>query len=350
MAPNEAPIRTKLMAGAGLVCISTTMGVLYKASQAATGGFQFSTTSAITIAEGIKFGLSTLFHIHDSSHHVEGVSHVRTAMQVASEQLSSGSILRIMFLAFLYAMNNQLNFCLYMYADPGTIFLFKAASTLIVATTQWLFVGKHFTYEQWRAMGLQACGMVVVQYNPCTQSGLYSATVYFGLAFSALITAVSSVRNEFLVKNFAIGLNVQNAVLYSCGVLLNLMAFCFLPNPNSSQAAIGFFDGYGNPLAIAVVTANALIGLAITAVYKYADAVTKCFASDITAVLLCIISAWFFGVQSNVTTWCGVAVVVFAVHAYIEASQRAAHEHAPVPTKEMEQVDSLRATKFGAKQ
>merc|ERR1719253_2500619 len=102
---------------------------------------------------------------------------------------------------------------------------------------------------------------------------------------------------------------------------MNLAAFLFVPSPNSKQASLGFFDGYSNPSALAVVLANALIGLAITAVYKYADAITKCIAQDITAVILCIISSFFFGLRASLSTWCGVFVVTFAVYLYMEASQ-----------------------------
>lgn len=200
--------------------------------------------------------------------------------------------------------------------DPGTVFLFKAASTLIVATVQTLFAGKSFTVDQWRAMAIQACGLIVVQYDPCKSSVIHQPLAYACLIVSALITGISSARNEYLVKNYKIGLNVQNATLYSGGVLMNLAAFFLVPNPNSSQAHLGFFDGYDNPLAVAVVLANALIGLAINAVYKYADAVTKCIAGDITAILLCIISWFAFGLETSVVTWCGIAVVLLAVHQY----------------------------------
>merc|ERR1719265_2887863 len=125
-------------------------------------------------------------------------------------------------------------------------------------------------------------------------------------------------------------MNIQNLVLYGGGAWMNLVAFFFIPNPNS-KAALGFFDGYSNPLALAVVLANALIGLAITAVYKYADAVTKCIGQDITAVILCIISSWFFGLRASLITWCGVFVVTFAVYLYMEASAGPPKPPAPSP-------------------
>merc|ERR1712007_21877 len=127
-------------------------------------------------------------------------------------------------------------------------------------------------------------------------------------------------RNEFLVKNYSVGLNIQNAVLYVGGCFLNYAGFMLAPILTNMPKK-GFFEGYDNPLAIGVVLSNAFIGLAITAVYKHADAVVKCFAGDITAVLLIIISACIFGLKTNLTMWCGIFVVMYAVHSYIDASR-----------------------------
>eukprot|EP00405_Crypthecodinium_cohnii_P039883 CAMPEP_0206541318 /NCGR_PEP_ID=MMETSP0325_2-20121206/9540_1 /ASSEMBLY_ACC=CAM_ASM_000347 /TAXON_ID=2866 /ORGANISM="Crypthecodinium cohnii, Strain Seligo" /LENGTH=372 /DNA_ID=CAMNT_0054039231 /DNA_START=57 /DNA_END=1175 /DNA_ORIENTATION=+ len=343
----ETPARTKVLAVLALVCVSSSVGILYRVSQASGRSFEYSTTSAICIAEFIKLCLAMAFHIGDSSHQSEGMSPIVTGVKSARAQLSKSAVGHIWFLAGLYTLNNQLSFYVYTLADPGTIFLFKAASTMIVATIQCLFVGKHFNAEQWKAMILQGLGMVVVQYNPCKGSTRYEPLAYILMSISAVVTALCAVRNEYLVKNYKIGLNVQNAVLYSGGFLMNLYAFLCLPNPNSSKNNIGFFHGYDSPEALGVVFANALMGLVITAVYKYADAVAKCIASDITAVVLCIFSSIFLGLESSVTMWCGVAVVCFAVHYYTNAS--AAGPPGPLKPPAEDTSSSARDIKLGRK-
>eukprot|EP00913_Durusdinium_trenchii_P014641 g13737.t1 len=165
----ESSVRTKLLAGAAQVCIQTSVGILYKVSQAATGGFKYSTTSAICMAEFVKLLMSASFH-------------------VLASWLSVGE----------YMINNQLSFYIYTLVDPGTVFLFKAASTMIVATVQCTFAGKKFSWEQWKAMMLQACGMITVQYDPCKGAGVYSVMAYTLLCLSTAITAVSAARNELL--------------------------------------------------------------------------------------------------------------------------------------------------------
>lgn len=310
----------KVAACASLVTVSTLVGVLYKMSQASGGGFKYSTTSAITISEFVKFWLSFGFHVMDTTP-VAGSSRFATAVEKAREQLPQWAVMQIWVLSLLYTLNNQLSFFVYTIADPGTVFLFKSASTMIVAVIQIIFAGKSFSLEQWRAMGLQACGMIVVQYDPCKNKPMYPILAYVCMVISATVTAICAARNEHLVQKITISLHVQNMTLYAGGVWMNLIAFMILPNPNSSQASLGFFDGYDNPLAIGVVFANSIIGIVITAVYKYADAVTKCIASDCTAVLLCIISTIFFRLPSSITLWCGVAVVCCAVHLYTHAAK-----------------------------
>lgn len=325
---EETPMRTKLMAAAGLVTVSTSVGVLYKVSQRQGGGFQYSTTSAICIAEFVKLCMSSTFHFRDSRF-ANSHSRIGAAWASAKSQLNFQVIKHIWLLAFLYTANNQLSFYVYRLADPGTIFLFKAGSTMIVATIQVVFRVKTFSLAQWKAMLLQGIGMLIVQYNPRILSGRYEPLAYALMALSTTFTALTTVRNEYLVKNFKVDLNVQNAVLYSGGCCMNLFAFFCLPNPNSAQAAIGFFHGYDNPWALGVVFSNAMIGLAITAVYKYANAVIKCIASDVSAVLLCIISSIFFELEPSVTMWFGVMVVCFAVHMYTAASAAPAQPAKP---------------------
>merc|ERR1711920_76156 len=102
-------------------------------------------------------------HVLDPSHRGDmSEPATRTAFRAMRSQLSCSSIAHISLLGFLYSFNNQLSFYVYMFVDPGTVFLFKAAGVFIVATVQCTFYGKTFTAGQWRAMMLQVIGMIVV--------------------------------------------------------------------------------------------------------------------------------------------------------------------------------------------
>jgi len=316
----------KFFVAFGLVCFMISSGLLYKVSQSRNGGFKFSTASALAISEIVKFLMSACFQMIEVSRQKCAVGgKARSAVASATSGPPWHATAHILALACLYALNNQLTFYLYVVADPGTIQSFKVAGTLVVAATQCLCVGKRFSWEQWRAMIITAIGVLIVQYNPKTTSARYAPKVYGLLVFSSLLTAWSAVRNEYVVKNFAVGLNVQNMILYSGGASLNVFAFFCLPNPNSADASIGFLEGY-DALACGIVCVNAWVGLVMTAVYKYADAVIKCLACDFSAVLMVIISSIFFGLTPSLSLWCGVVIVCYAIYAY--SSAPAAYESA----------------------
>merc|ERR1719247_3149613 len=107
---------------------------------------------------------------------------------------------------------------------------------------------------------------------------------------------------------------------------MNLFAFCFLPNPNSTHVNIGLFDGYDTWSTKGVILSNAFIGIAISLVYKYADALVKMIATDCTTTILMIFSASVLGTPSTPLTWFGVMIVFVAIHQYGDAGKLYAEE------------------------
>jgi hypothetical protein len=121
---------------------------------------------------------------------------------------------------------------------------------------------------------------------------------------------------------------------------MNLFAFLFLPNPNSATANIGLFEGYDTWAAKGVILSNALIGIAISLVYKYADALVKMIATDCTTTILMIFSALVLGTPSNLLTWFGVLVVFVAIQQYGDAGKLFAEEQARLKEAEANKVAS----------
>jgi len=316
----EEPRRAKCLATGAFVCISTSSGLLYKVSQRGSDGFGFSTVSAIVIAECVKLVMSGCFHVCDASSKDSEHGRLQAAVRSAWSQLSLRAVLSIWTVAVMYAINHQLSFYAYTIADPGTISMFTSSALVSIALVQCSCVGRRFSVQQSEAMLLACVGMVTMQYNPSTGYARYCLSAYGILGTSTVISATSAAWNEYFVKNYEIGLHVQNMVLYAGGVVLNLIAFFVIPRFSRAQAKFGFWEGYSNdPLAIGVVLVNSTIGLAISAVYKYADAITKSIADSITAVVLTVVSSVFFGLKPSVTMWCGVLVVCCAIRNYAVA-------------------------------
>jgi hypothetical protein len=152
----------------------------------------------------------------------------------------------------------------------------------------------------------------------------------------------------------------QNCVLYFFGTLFNVLYFLMGPdlysggggagghvthhsdssslsNPsllltNGTQLAIsagisaaehhsrvGFFEGY-TWLAFGVIVANSLMGLVITAVYKYADALVKTFATACATATLYLLNMTLFHLPLQGSVLLGVAVVFLSSAIYFQAA------------------------------
>jgi hypothetical protein len=170
---------------------------------------------------------------------------------------------------------------------------------------------------------LQVIGLGIVQYNPCVQRMNLSPIRYVMLLTAATITAVSSVWNEQCVKVLDADLHVQNIVLYSFGVVFNLLVFYASPYGSlSGSRSLNLFEGY-SWWVIAVIACNSLVGIVITAVYKYSDAVMKTWATACATAALILFNRMLFNIVSDAQMYAGAAVVFAAMYIYILGQQDA---------------------------
>lgn len=83
----------------------------------------------------------------------------------------------------------------------------------------------------------------------------------------------------------------------------------------------GFFVGY-SPMVWLVVIVQAVGGLIVALVVKYADNVLKTFAASFGIVISCIISAIFFDFHPNFAFLVGTALVVISTVLYSQPEKR----------------------------
>lgn len=77
----------------------------------------------------------------------------------------------------------------------------------------------------------------------------------------------------------------------------------------------GFFVGY-SPVVWTVVVVQAIGGLIVAVVIKYADNVLKTFAASASIVISCGLSAIFFNFRPNLAFLCGACFVVISTVLY----------------------------------
>lgn len=108
--------------------------------------------------------------------------------------------------------------------------------------------------------------------------------------------------------------------LYSFGFAMNLVYYLFLSIFNPDEPS--FFEGYFG-WGFLVIVCNSVIGLAITAVYKYGDAVIKCLAQSTSTAILILLSFCFFGTSIRPLTAVGCAIIFLATYLYMIPIQQA---------------------------
>lgn len=295
---GEGSAGMQLIAFFTLVVVQSGAILLFKLAQIG-GSYTFSPASSVALTELVKLALAF------GSHALE----VRHTGNEWFPGLSVPILLHYFGLSCLYTTNNILTFFVLEKADPGTLSLFKSIAPYLCAMLLRL-TGQRLNRLQWCCVIIQCCAIAIIQYDVTKGVPVLSALAYVLLSAAASITAVSSVWNQLVLKGFSVPLNLQNSILYTFGVLTSVI--CFWVGPAKSDK--GFLEGY-TALGVLLIFFQALHGLAVSFVYKYADAIIKNFAnSSVMAVLVCVSALWF-GFDMNVHA--GLAVVIIIVTTYV---------------------------------
>ena len=158
---------------------------------------------------------------------------------------------------------------------------------------------------------------MVTQYRPDTGSS-YPLSTYLLLIFQTFLSASAGVYNQSLCKRGTASLHGDNQTLYASGAAINLVIHITMKILKSDEPS--FFSGYNSIGAFMVVLNNVFIGLAITAVYKYADAIIKCFATAVSTGILLYLSPILFGAEISFLVLPGTLVVFISTWLYMEAA------------------------------
>ncbi|KAF6828901.1 cmp-sialic acid transporter [Colletotrichum plurivorum] len=368
----SGPQHAAYAAALGLVAIQVGIGIVMKLSQ--TGGsYSFSPSASVTISEFFKMVLSTIFFYNECKRRAAdgvrpstrggGSGYSTLATELPMNERSSldekrgeeenlngssssssasgvdkhtgplprldlrtywsyvrGEVTRdvrygFCNLALFYVLINNSIFVSYKMADPGTIQLTKSGVTFITALVMIATLNTKISKIQWIAIVMQICGLMVTQYNPETGT-TYPFSTYFILLFQVFLSASSGVYNQALLKTDDSSLHADNMILYAAGAVMNLMCHIVIKVLKADEP--GFFEGYNSFGAIMVIVSNVFIGLAITAVYKYADAVIKCFATAVATGILLYVSPILFGTKLSFLVLPGTVVVFVASWLYMD--------------------------------
>ena len=145
---------------------------------------------------------------------------------------------------------------------------------------------------------------------------------------AACTSGFSGVYFEKILKGSQTSLWLRNVQM---GLPSVIIAFLTVYAKDASAVAKqGFLGGY-SPIVWTVVTVQAVGGLIVAVVVKYADNVLKVFATSFSIVISCILSAIFFDFHASFAFVVGASFVVVSTVLYSKP-ERKPRRKAVLPT------------------
>ncbi|UXI17167.1 Eukaryotic translation initiation factor 2 [Sarcoptes scabiei] len=280
-----------------LITLQTTVLVLtlrYSRKQSSPNESYFNST-AIFISEILKFLCCCFVLIVQNS--FSGFIHA-VQKEILYKPKES---LKIAVPSFLYTIQNNLLFLALTNLDAATYQVTYQFKIIITALfSKWL-LRKDLSLKQWFALFLLMFGVIMVQWpneknmvhsSPSHQRNESKLIGLVAIILSSFTSGFSGVYFEKLLKSSkSQSLWIKNIQLTTFCCFFSF--FLILMNDYKNILTKGFFFGY-NQVTYLVIILQALGGICVSLVVKYADNILKGFATTISIILSTIFSICFF--------------------------------------------------------
>jgi len=290
-----------------LVCVvmhQTTAVFTMRYSQTAHQGSEkprYLSTVTVLMTEVLKLVASMCLVSLDTGGPISAVKSLFDVIAAAP-----GDILRLLVPGLLYAVQNNLLFVALANLTAAVYTVSYQLKTLATALFSVLILSRELSRVQWLSLLGLSAGVAILQvatdtshkqsattappgevlHGPSTSSGqpLVGMAAVLG---ASLTSGFCGVYMEKLLKQRKVSLWMRNVQLALVGAPMGLLTAMW--NDGDKIRSEGFFQGW-DTLVLAIVVINALGGLGIAAVLRYADNITKCFASAVAVVVCCLTS------------------------------------------------------------
>ncbi|OXB74261.1 UNVERIFIED_CONTAM: hypothetical protein H355_011713 [Colinus virginianus] len=270
------------------------------------GTIPFSSSSVVVLIELTKLVLSLLFLL-------------TWDRQLIGVAVSWHHVAPFALSALLYAANNNLVVHMQLFMDPSTYQILSNLKIVSTALLYSLFLHQRLCVRKWLALFLLTAAGVSYSFGGLkdpqdsgspsamqlhiTLVGLLLISVY------CLISGLSAVYTEAILKTQALPLNLQNLFLYFFGVLINLVGHFW------SGAERGFLEGFSSWVLVIVVS-QALNGLIMSVVMKHSSNITRLFVISCSILVNALLSVALFNLQLTLLFFIAVSCIGLAVHLY----------------------------------
>mmetsp|Transcript_137675 Transcript_137675/g.294255 ORF Transcript_137675/g.294255 Transcript_137675/m.294255 type:complete len:405 (-) Transcript_137675:93-1307(-) len=293
---------------------NTALGICMRLSRA-TGAPKESlylVTTAVVCSEALKLLTSGFLAML-----------VLAPSEVVHEVLNFDAVLMLV-PAGLYTLQNNLQYIAAGHLDASVyqvLYQMKLVTTAIFSVTM---LGRRLSGRQWLGIVVCALGVAVVQIStlkgedgrtedPAAVTEMNPMLGFISVAVACITSGLAGVYTEKVFKTSTTNLWVRNMQLALFSVAIGSAGIVI--NDGSVILEKGFFVGY-TPVVWFVICLQAFGGIVMAVVVKYADNIAKGFATGLSIIASCCISASLFDFVPNQVFALGVTCVLASIGIY----------------------------------
>lgn len=319
---SDTPAAAMIKYGALFLLVAQMVGLVLLMRMSRTshveGQPMYLASTAVFIMEVMKLGIccGVIAYQTDGSLLSELKTHVLES-PVEMAKLSVPSL--------MYTIQNNLLYFALSNLDAATYQVCYQLKILTTAVFSMVLLQRKFSLKKWAALVLLTVGVSIVEVSnshDSSKSDSEKNSQFVGLVAvlcAACTSGFSGVYFEKILKGAQTSLWLRNVQMGIPSVIIALVTVYGKDAAAVSQQ--GFLGGY-TPLVWTVVTVQAVGGLIVAVVVKYADNVLKVFATSFSIVVSCIISAIFFDFHASTSFVIGASLVVVSTVLYSQPEKK----------------------------
>ncbi|KAJ3216730.1 hypothetical protein HDU67_009056 [Dinochytrium kinnereticum] len=248
-----------------------------------------------------------------------------TIAKVASDLFGKNSdSFKMMVPAALYVLQNNLQYLAVSNLDPATFQVTYQMKILTTALFSVWMLRKTLTKLKWGSLFLLTAGIALVQISSSDpkksansgseKSGIAQFIGLIAVGVACVLSGLAGVWFEKVLKGSKASLWHRNVQLSFYSVLPGFFIGVLWMDGRKVYND-GFFQGY-TAWTWGAIACQAIGGLIVALVVKYADNILKGFATSISIILSAIASVFLFDFSVSLNFTIGAGMVLYATHLY----------------------------------
>lgn len=295
-----------------LLVLQNTLLVVAMRYSRVSEGPMYAASTAVFLMEAVKFACCNFVVLFQSG----GVTKYISEM---SKECTWLELAKLSVPAFLYTVQNNLLYFALSNLDATTYQVCYQSKILTTAVFSVLLLKKGLSRMQWLSLVILTIGVSITQIsstehvndNHNSEGHLFG---FLAVLLAATLSGFSGVYFEKILKDSKTPLWIRNVQMGLTSCILALGGIYF-SGDGMQVIEYGFFYGY-NSVVFCVIFLQAVGGLIVAVVVKYADNILKGFAASFSIVTSFVLCVFIFDFKPTTGFLFGAALVNLSMFLY----------------------------------